>query len=384
MNVFAAFYVTYYTRVINKQLNETNNSLNEELNDIKGKIHSDQGQSPTSNTFSSTQSIQLPKAFERTGPKYPGISLCEELEQASLASSTEYGTADGRLHTDGRQHTAHHNNANEQHHIFQPRKGTLTENLTRPFLVETQSLEGVDELTDNPRISNRRRSHKSDMYHDSTDTLLSISSTFTDYAPQRLYKVIFVGDAGVGKTSFVTHFCKGYFQLNTAATLGIDFYTKNIEVDRIKITLQLWDTAGQERFRCISTPYFRKVDGVVLMYDCCTESSFLSVREWIEIIRSNSDMDDLPIMICANKIDLRGEKEELGFKVISSEMGEQLANECKTMFSELSAKTGEQLNSCIHRLGRIMKEREDEGIKRYEHGLQIGSFKEGKKKCCNG
>jgi len=54
------------------------------------------------------------------------------------------------------------------------------------------------------------------------------------------------------------------------------------------------------------------------MYDCCTESSFLSVREWIEIIRSNSDMDDLPIMICANKIDLRGEKEELGFKVTTT------------------------------------------------------------------
>lgn len=69
------------------------------------------------------------------------------------------------------------------------------------------------------------------------------------------------------------------------------------------------------RFRCISTSYFRKADGVVLLYDCCAERSFLSVREWVDTIRNAAETEDLPIMICGNKIDLRGEKEELGFKV---------------------------------------------------------------------
>lgn len=69
------------------------------------------------------------------------------------------------------------------------------------------------------------------------------------------------------------------------------------------------------RFRCISTSYFRKADGVILLYDCCSERSFVNVREWVETIRQASQMEHLPIMMCGNKIDIRGEKEELGYNV---------------------------------------------------------------------
>lgn len=69
------------------------------------------------------------------------------------------------------------------------------------------------------------------------------------------------------------------------------------------------------RFRCLSTSFFRKADAVILLYDCCAETSFVSVRDWVSTIRDASETEGLPMMICANKIDLRGEKEELGFKV---------------------------------------------------------------------
>lgn len=67
----------------------------------------------------------------------------------------------------------------------------------------------------------------------------------------------------------------------------------------------------------MSSSYFRKADGVILLYDCCSEKSFVNVREWVDTIRRGSDTDDLPIILCANKIDLRIEQERLGIKVVN-------------------------------------------------------------------
>ena len=75
---------------------------------------------------------------------------------------------------------------------------------------------------------------------------------------------------------------------------------KRMIVDKRTIALQLWDTAGQERFRSIAKSYFRRVDGVILLYDVTCENSFLDVREWIDSIESSSD--NVPIIICGNKV----------------------------------------------------------------------------------
>ena len=85
-------------------------------------------------------------------------------------------------------------------------------------------------------------------------------------------------------------YCKGEFSNATSATLGVDFYMKSLSIDNTKdVQLQLWDTCGQERFRSIAKSYFRRADGVVLMYDVTCEQSFLNVREWIQSINDNSD-----------------------------------------------------------------------------------------------
>lgn len=70
--------------------------------------------------------------------------------------------------------------------------------------------------------------------------------------------------------------------------IGVDFQMKTLEVDGIIVTLQLWDTAGQERYRSIAKSYFRKVDGVLLLYDVTSESSFLNVRDWMDAIEVNN------------------------------------------------------------------------------------------------
>jgi len=82
------------------------------------------------------------------------------------------------------------------------------------------------------------------------------------------------------------------------------------------------------------------------------ERSFLSVREWVQTIRDTTDCDDLPIMICANKMDLRDEKAALGVKVVTTEMGSKLAEECNAMFCETSAKTGSQLMTACQEITR--------------------------------
>ncbi|XP_078530079.1 EF-hand calcium-binding domain-containing protein 4B isoform X2 [Lissotriton helveticus] len=99
--------------------------------------------------------------------------------------------------------------------------------------------------------------------------------------PERLFKIVCVGNSCVGKTSFLRRFCDDYFHLGTAATVGIDFSVKTVTVDNCQVALQLWDTAGQERYRSITKQFFRKADGVIVMYDITCKQSFSAVRQWL-------------------------------------------------------------------------------------------------------
>ncbi|KAK5965042.1 Ras and EF-hand domain-containing protein, partial [Trichostrongylus colubriformis] len=104
--------------------------------------------------------------------------------------------------------------------------------------------------------------------------------------PDRIFKVVFVGDSAVGKTCFLHRFCYNRFKPLFNATIGVDFTVKTMNVGDRVIALQLWDTAGQERFRSITKQYFRKADGVLLLFDVTSEQSFLNVRNWIESVRN--------------------------------------------------------------------------------------------------
>ncbi|XP_040899239.1 ras and EF-hand domain-containing protein isoform X2 [Toxotes jaculatrix] len=101
---------------------------------------------------------------------------------------------------------------------------------------------------------------------------------------EKAYRIVLAGDAAVGKSSFLLRLCKNEFKLNSGTTLGVDFQMKTLIVDGEPVLLQLWDTAGQERFRSIAKSYFRRADGVLLLYDVTCEKSFLNVREWVDTI----------------------------------------------------------------------------------------------------
>ncbi|MBN3317031.1 EFC4A protein, partial [Atractosteus spatula] len=103
--------------------------------------------------------------------------------------------------------------------------------------------------------------------------------------PQRVFKLVFIGNSGVGKTSFIQRYCRRSFLPNINATVGMDFQVRTVTVDSTPIALQLWDTAGQERFRSITQQYFRKADGMLAMYDVTSSASFIAVRNWLDSVQ---------------------------------------------------------------------------------------------------
>ncbi|XP_034090682.1 ras and EF-hand domain-containing protein-like isoform X1 [Gymnodraco acuticeps] len=165
---------------------------------------------------------------------------------------------------------------------------------------------------------------------------------------EKAYRIVLAGDAAVGKSSFLLRLCKNEYKLNSSATLGVDFQMKTLIVDGEPVLLQLWDTAGQERFRSIAKSYFRRADGVLLLYDVTCEKSFLNVREWVDMIEQDVSQEDIPIMLVGNKCDLRQD----GNNCVPTSYGEKLAMTYNTLFCETSAKDGSNILEAVLHLAR--------------------------------
>ncbi|XP_054931372.1 uncharacterized protein [Dermacentor andersoni] len=206
---------------------------------------------------------------------------------------------------------------------------------------------------------------------------------FTDCTgpPEHTFRVVFVGDAAVGKSSFIMRLSRGIFMPQLTSTLGVDFQTKNICIDNKNVSLQLWDTAGQERFRCITQSYFRKADGVMLMYDCTNEQSFLNVRQWMSDLEEVASRG-IPIMLVSNKTDMRDIFKMQSKPVVERENGEKIAQEMKAIFVETSAKDGSNINEAVGALTRSMIKH---AVPHEKDSLTLND-KQGKSfaaKCCN-
>ncbi|GMT19567.1 hypothetical protein PFISCL1PPCAC_10864, partial [Pristionchus fissidentatus] len=123
-----------------------------------------------------------------------------------------------------------------------------------------------------------------------------------------LFKVVLVGNAGVGKTCLVRKFTQGIFPPGQSATIGVDFMIKTVNVDDDKIKLQIWDTAGQERFRSITQSYYRSAHAIVLVYDVACQPSFDCLPEWLSEIETYANRRVLKILV-GNKVDKDDERE---------------------------------------------------------------------------
>ena len=168
-----------------------------------------------------------------------------------------------------------------------------------------------------------------------------------------IYKIILVGDSGVGKTCLLSMYVKGECG-PTIPTLAVEFCTKEIELeDNYKVKVQLWDTAGQERFKSLAMTYYRKAYGILLLFDITKRSSFISCKHYLEEVRLNSDKNCI-IYLIGNKVDLEQQRE------ISYDEAKFYADKEKIKYIETSAikniRVEEVFSSLLNNIYEIKKE----------------------------
>ncbi|PRP75097.1 ras-related protein Rab-7a-like [Planoprotostelium fungivorum] len=122
-----------------------------------------------------------------------------------------------------------------------------------------------------------------------------------------LFKVVVLGESGVGKTSLLVRYVENKFTISTKSTIGSDFLSKEIDVEGRPVSLQIWDTAGQERFQGLGTSFYRGADAVIFVFDVTRKKTFDELSAWkkaflIQIGQENNK--EFPMIILANKVDL--------------------------------------------------------------------------------
>ncbi|KAJ3429275.1 ras and ef-hand domain-containing protein [Anaeramoeba flamelloides] len=147
------------------------------------------------------------------------------------------------------------------------------------------------------------------------------------------FKICFIGDEGVGKTSIITRFIYESFDPETQSTVGVDFLSKTIHIENQSIRLQLWDTAGQERFRCLLPSYIRNSSLAVLVFDVTNQQSFENLDFWLQTVKEIRG-EDVIIFYIGNKTDLKEQRK------ISTEDLKKKAEEKGFIYFETSAKSG--------------------------------------------
>lgn len=168
-----------------------------------------------------------------------------------------------------------------------------------------------------------------------------------------LFKLLLIGDSGVGKTSVLFRFSDDAFNSTFISTIGIDFKIRTIELGDKKIKLQIWDTAGQERFRTITTAYYRGAMGILLVYDITNEKSFENIKTWIKNIEQHASAD-VEKMILGNKCDMEDKRK------ITKEQGEQLAKEYNVKFMETSAMNRTNVEKAFTEIASDIKSKMDQ------------------------
>ncbi len=167
-----------------------------------------------------------------------------------------------------------------------------------------------------------------------------------------IFKVIVVGDAAVGKTSLMFRFVHGSFQRDYKMTIGVNFATKMVTLDGgTKVKLSIWDTAGQERFHFLLPSYYDGSSGGLVVFDVTRRESFTNLAKWVEQVRGKTG--NIPLLIIGNKADL----EDL--RAVTQEEAKQFAQQNGVVYTETSAKTGENVNDVFAALTQFMTELQD-------------------------
>uniref|UniRef100_A0A0K0G4M2 Ras-related protein Rab-10 (inferred by orthology to a human protein) n=1 Tax=Strongyloides venezuelensis TaxID=75913 RepID=A0A0K0G4M2_STRVS len=156
------------------------------------------------------------------------------------------------------------------------------------------------------------------------------------------FSIMLLGDSCTGKTCLLIRYKDDTFMnSNFISTVGIDYRTKYVELNKYKIKLQIWDTAGQERFRSITNQYYRDADALLLVFDITVRSSFENIRNWLSQVEEFAK-DGCVVTLVGNKADLSSQRK------ISTNEGKDLAKAYNINYIETSAKTGLRVTETFH------------------------------------
>ncbi|KAK1350613.1 RAB GTPase-like [Heracleum sosnowskyi] len=145
-----------------------------------------------------------------------------------------------------------------------------------------------------------------------------------------VFKIVLIGDSAVGKSQLLSRFAKNEFSVDSKATIGVEFQTKTLVLDKKTVKAQIWDTAGQERYRSVTSAYYRGAVGAMLVYDMTKRQSFDHVAGWLDELRAHADKN-IVIMLIGNKCDLGS------LRAVPTEDAQELAEREELCFMETSA-----------------------------------------------
>ena len=187
-------------------------------------------------------------------------------------------------------------------------------------------------------------------------------------------QLIVVGESCVGKTSLLYKYSQGFFTQEHLATVGIEFFTKEEEINGRKIRVKIWDTAGQELYKSITKNFYRNSDGVIIVYDVTDRESFEKVQEWVQSISENTDTEkNIQKVLVANKVDLT--------RKVTKEEGMKLAEKYNIPFFEASAKLDIGIKDFMTKILTDVLDNVSVDMSRVTLDQKLDNRKN-KKKCC--
>ncbi|WOH02266.1 hypothetical protein DCAR_0521655 [Daucus carota subsp. sativus] len=145
-----------------------------------------------------------------------------------------------------------------------------------------------------------------------------------------LFKIVLIGDSGVGKSNILSRFTRNEFCLESKSTIGVEFATRTLQIDGKTVKAQIWDTAGQERYRAITSAYYRGAVGAFIVYDITKRQTFDNVQRWLRELRDHAD-SNIVLMMAGNKSDLNH------LRAVAEQDGQALAEKEGLSFLETSA-----------------------------------------------
>ena len=198
--------------------------------------------------------------------------------------------------------------------------------------------------------------------------------------------IITLGSSKVGKTSILKRYIDNEYHEEQLSTFGIEHNFRYFKFNEEKVKIDYVDTAGQEAFRSIASNYLKKADGVILTFDITQRDSFELVGNWLDDLEKNNNKNNIGIILIGNKNDLEEQRQ------VKKEEGENMANNIKCEYMEVSAKTGDNINEALDEIAKITYENyksnplEESNSFNLDKYRRKSIFKEKKKKskskCC--